>query len=64
MRALAFLIVLAIFIAAVIASEHQVPNDGLPLVRADYPVCVTVPMPPLRPPKRDVFHPQANGDIS
>jgi hypothetical protein len=42
------------------ASEAAPQNDGLPLVRADFPVCVTVKPPPLRAPKRDVFKPQVS----
>lgn len=64
MRLTAFFIVVSVAIAAFVASEHKAPNDGLPLVRADYPLCVTVKPPPLRAQRRDVFHPQANVELS
>jgi hypothetical protein len=64
MRTLVFLIIAALAVVAYAASEHSIPNDGLPLVRADYPMCVTVQPPPIRAPKHDVFHPQANAELS
>jgi hypothetical protein len=49
----------ALLCIATLNHEHQRPNAGLPLVQADYEQCITVPTPPLVPPKTDVFHPQA-----
>lgn len=57
-RFVAFLLIVAFAIAAVVASEHRPPNADLPMVRADYPICVTVRPGPIRPPTRPVLNPR------
>lgn len=55
---------MALATIALLSSEHQPPNNGLPLVKSDFPVCVTVAPGPIKPPRRDVFHPNVNGELS
>lgn len=47
-RLISAAIVIAFALAALAASEHAKPNDALPLVSADFPVCVTIRPPPLQ----------------
>lgn len=34
-------------LAIIASAEHRQANQGLPLVNADYPLCVTIKPPPL-----------------
>jgi hypothetical protein len=62
-RVLALFVIFAM-LGTLIQAETDRPNDGLPLVRADYPLCVTIQPPPIRAPRKDVFKPGVNGDFS
>lgn len=61
-RAVAFglwlaLLGLAVTCLTLANAEHTRPNDGLPIVRSDYPLCVTVQPPPLVPKARGKMAP-------
>ena len=54
---------LALTCIALLNREHARANDGLPIVRSDYPLCVTVTPPPLVPKARGKMAPHQS-DLS
>ena len=56
-RLIAAAITVLVAIAALSVSEHEAPNAGLPIVKADYPLCVTVKPPPLDRRKGVILYP-------
>jgi hypothetical protein len=57
------LALLAWFTSAMWEEAHQ-PSQQVPFVRSDFNVCVRVNPGPLKPPRKDVFHPNANGELT
>jgi hypothetical protein len=56
---------LALSCIALLKTEHTRPNDGLPIVNSDFPICVTVKPPPLQKHKGIVIDGAAKlGDLT